>query len=955
MDVEKVRNNYRICDYHFAPEYMVGVQHFSISGLVTGAIPTLNSSSYVELDNNALIVQDETVNLTMESISSPRPQFNFEVVAGPSHEHKHPDLLDRLTPNVGTRRAFAAICFYYDKYRHKDPYFNRKLKLKRKRTRFLNKVDEDKPIKFDITEDKEARIFKEIKLAESSMNFQDYSKAVIHFSNAIAGCVDPCNLLQALNKSLPDKVFDELVDRLQRIYQEKMKAFKENDEIRRRRKSLIPHLNLIPADKYLHNAGFPPGITVDDLYLYRRKKSSDAARDTLKLENGSYQTIKSEYKRRYNRDIFQKHALRTIKRPEDTFKIEGGFYFHPENYDSFVERPFNINHKALLAKQMEDPHKEDFENSDDEHTNKNTKNRRLFRRPTVLKVEGDFYKTTENAANFVKYLLSGRNELLRHPTTLKLEGVMETKTENRDKFIPFEYQCKPPLLKSCTNLHMEGVLDGTTENRENFLPIKPQPRRPLTKRTTNLHLEGDMTMDPEYRHVFIPYKNLEKTQPTFPLNNLKIDGFLETETEKMEKFVRHNIQPIIPSLRDIDSRKFTLGNYPVVKKAEYKSKFVEHPKMERSFNLRPKENLKLEGDMSVSTENKTHFIEKPASKSPIKKINNNLLLEGKIDLNPEYKNAYVNFYKDAYGNFEIVKHQAAPKTRRAHFKSEDAMETNPEYRSSFVDFPRQRPSTRKPREHIHIEGNVSNMTEKRAQFVKHPIDSKPRLVKRQTELKLEGPIECYPEYRRAYIDYVTRDNAAERQPRYSKNFDFQKQRILNDGLQIPTNIDESTNPKSEASTRTVRLVVDDKSHYRHSSLSPTLSSSTRRSNTNLASAENRLFGPKLPIYFKKNLKAETERRLSDSNSWERMSRARRRYGAPEFVENLAFVSPVRYHTPSVLQSRCKNDSRKNEKHSFVVLGNFELEPYTEFNKPSSSKHLFKEQKWMSSWNSTLSK
>ncbi|KAF5305003.1 hypothetical protein FQR65_LT07794 [Abscondita terminalis] len=96
---------YRICDYHFAPEYMVVVQHFSISGLVTGAIPTLNSSSYVELDNNALIVQDEPVNLTMESISSPRPQFDFEVVAGPSHEHKHPDLLDKLTPNVGTRRG----------------------------------------------------------------------------------------------------------------------------------------------------------------------------------------------------------------------------------------------------------------------------------------------------------------------------------------------------------------------------------------------------------------------------------------------------------------------------------------------------------------------------------------------------------------------------------------------------------------------------------------------------------------------------------------------------------------------------------------------------------------------------------------------------------------------------------------------------------------------------------
>ncbi|KAF5303833.1 hypothetical protein FQR65_LT08090 [Abscondita terminalis] len=82
-----------------------------VSGLVTGAIPTLNSSSYVELDNNALIVQDEPVNLTMESISSPRPQFDFEVVAGPSHEYKHPDLSGKLTPNVGTRRGKLLYIF----------------------------------------------------------------------------------------------------------------------------------------------------------------------------------------------------------------------------------------------------------------------------------------------------------------------------------------------------------------------------------------------------------------------------------------------------------------------------------------------------------------------------------------------------------------------------------------------------------------------------------------------------------------------------------------------------------------------------------------------------------------------------------------------------------------------------------------------------------------------------
>ncbi|KAF5276176.1 hypothetical protein FQR65_LT16426 [Abscondita terminalis] len=49
--------------------------------------------------------QDETITLTTESISSPQPQFDFEVVAGPNQEQKHSDLLDRPTPNVRNRRG----------------------------------------------------------------------------------------------------------------------------------------------------------------------------------------------------------------------------------------------------------------------------------------------------------------------------------------------------------------------------------------------------------------------------------------------------------------------------------------------------------------------------------------------------------------------------------------------------------------------------------------------------------------------------------------------------------------------------------------------------------------------------------------------------------------------------------------------------------------------------------
>ncbi|KAK4877009.1 hypothetical protein RN001_009515 [Aquatica leii] len=865
--------------------------------------------------------------------------------------------------------TFAVICLYFDKYRHKDPYFRHKLKLKRKKTRYLTQFNDDEPIKFDSNEDKEAQIFKEIELAENCMGFKDYTKAVVHFANAIGGCVDPCNLFQALNRSLPDKVFHLLVVRLEKKYQDKMKMLKENVKIHhllekeeiscklymRHKKPLTPNSNPTTADKYIENSGFPPGITVDELFLYRRKKSLDAStHDNLTIEEGSYQKIKSEYKRRFSKDIFQHIALRSIKKPNDTLKVEGDFYFNSEYHNEFVNYPID-GEKVRLLRQMDGDHDEESENSDDEQINRKVKNRRhLFRRPTILKLEGDFYNTTENAEKFVRYLLNQRTTLLRHPTTLKLEGEMETKTENRDKYIPFAYQSKAPLLKTSTNLHLEGLFNITTENREQFLPIKLLPRPPLIKRSTNLHLEGDMDMEPEYKHVFVPYNNIEKMRPTFPFNNLKTYGFLETATEKIEKFVKHDIQPIIPSLRDIDSKKITLGNEPIVKKAEYKSKFIEHPRAERNLNQKPKDYLKLEGDMTATTENKTQFIQKPASKSSIKKVNNNLLLEGKIDLNPEYKNAYVNFYKDAYGNFGI-KDQVGPRVRRTHLKSEGEMETNPEYKSAFVDFPRERPSTRKPGGHIQIEGNVSSMTEKRAQFVEHPIGSKARLLKRQTELKLEGPIECYPEYRRAYIDYVTRDNTAGRQPRFPENIGSQKQRIFADSVQPPPRVDENANAETEILTKTVTLVVDDTQHRRCSSLSPTPSSSERKSKKNISNVENRLFGPKLPVYPRKSSKIDAERRIADRKAHERISRASKRYGTPELVENLAYVSPVRYHIPRDAHSRYKEENKKCEKHSFVVLGNFEIDSCLECSKPASKKQLFKEQKWMSSWNSTVSK
>ncbi|XP_031347900.1 uncharacterized protein LOC116174172 isoform X2 [Photinus pyralis] len=613
--------------------------------------------------------------------------------------------------------------------------------------------------------------------------------------------------------------------------------------------------------------------------------------------------------------------------------------------------------------------KDESENSEDEELNKHIKlGRHLFRRPTQLKLEGEIWNATESAEKFVQYLLAEKTQLLRHPTTLKMEGDMETKTENRDKYVAYENQIRPNLLKTDTHLHLEGNIDISTENRDKFLPpellprpplakrntnlhmegdmhlgsenrdkfipLDPLPRPPLTKRGTNLHLEGDMTLNSEYRNIFVGFEELERIRPAFPTNNLKSDGFLQTETET-SKFVKHDIQPVIPLLRNYDvGKRINLGDEPIVKKAEYKSKFVQHPKAERSAQ-RPKENLKMEGTLDVATENKAQFVVKTPSKSALKKVGTNLQLEGKLDLNPEYKNAYVNFYKDAYGKFGVVKDASSHRGRRQHLKSEGDMETNPEYKSAFVDFPRQRPSTRKPDGHMHTEGNISNMTEKRAQFIEHPA-SKPHLMKRRTELKLEGPFECYPEYRRAYIDYVTRDNAAGRQPRFPQNLNAQRRRVFDESIEGPPPAPAETTKKS------VSLAVN--GNRRHRSLSPA------SQKVNLSKVETRLFGPKLPHHNSSKSAPRPKPPLPTES--ERKSRASKRFGSPELIEDLAYVPSV---DPSTQRIARYEDDRKRDKHSFVVLANIELQPCTDSNNNRfGSKQLFKEQKWMPSWYSTSS-
>lgn len=176
------------------------------------------------------------------------------------------------------------------------------------------------------------------------------------------------------------------------------------------------------------------------------------------------------------------------------------------------------------------------------------------------------------------------------------------------------------------------------------------------------------------------------------------------DTEEKSKLESYNAHPPIPFLRGNGHyRKMVLGDDRSVKHPEYKEKFVPHPKTERTLIRRPETHLQQRGDMQTVTENKLQFVEKHSPRAERRRVQSNLKLEGKIDMTPEYKNAYVNFYQEDRRS-PLKRRSVIGKT--VHLRNEGDMEINPEYRSSFVNFPRERPNVKRPEGHLINEGEV---------------------------------------------------------------------------------------------------------------------------------------------------------------------------------------------------------------------------------------------------------
>lgn len=317
-----------------------------------------------------------------------------------------------------------------------------------------------------------------------------------------------------------------------------------------------------------------------------------------------------------------------LARRPTSLRLEGDMNTTTETAEKFME--MLINQRADLAKAT---------------SNLETTQKYNAKTPSSLQLEGKMFTQSEKQEKYIPFNLEQRPALFKRSTNLRLEGQMETETENRGKYIPLDGQ-RQPLLKRPTNLHLEGDMEIKTESSLQYVPVDSQ-RPPLAKRDTNLQLEGDLHFSPEHKHAYVQLsRDAIPKKVRRPHNNLGSD-YSSDRDESPEKIFKAERHQMIPLYKD-----------------NYKPLNVEKEPLKR-----PKENLKPEGVIDLTTESQ------------------------KIGLSNQ-DNLMSKVMKPDIGRQEI--RQRVREQRAGNLKSEGRIESNPEYRSSYVDFPRERPVVRKP-------------------------------------------------------------------------------------------------------------------------------------------------------------------------------------------------------------------------------------------------------------------
>lgn len=113
--------------------------------------------------------------------------------------------------------CFVGYCFYFDRKRRSDPNFKSNLRKKRLMAKEQEQAARASKSAFPDFTDQQAvqRFFlQEVQMGESYLEQGDVEKGVEHLANAVVVCGQPTELLNVLQRTLPERVFELLIKKL---------------------------------------------------------------------------------------------------------------------------------------------------------------------------------------------------------------------------------------------------------------------------------------------------------------------------------------------------------------------------------------------------------------------------------------------------------------------------------------------------------------------------------------------------------------------------------------------------------------------------------------------------------------------------------------------------------------------------------------------------------------------
>ncbi|XP_033231747.1 uncharacterized protein LOC117182751 [Belonocnema kinseyi] len=369
-----------------------------------------------------------------------------------------------------------------------------------------------------------------------------------------------------------------------------------------------------------------------------RKPSPKKRATKLKREGDIYN--ETEYSQFVPHEGFHKPDL--LRRPT-SLKLEGEMQTMTEKCEKFIEW-LNVSRPELI------------------------------KLPNNLKLEGDFETTTESHDSYVPFVGVRRPEILRQCSQLKLEGEASFFPEYSEVFKNYDLRGRRGLKKPETHLRTGGDFYQTTEASQQFLSPRSREAKLMNDLVKDLEDEEEKKKkeaeDREEEDEIKRKKEEEMKMLVSKLEDLKGPPLGIAEyTAAYKVFPRERPKLMKPEdeIGRADGSK--ISSSPVhIKFAskidqdpEYKSKYLDSSH-DRPVYRKPPLTLKpalVSSSRASANASRMSFQESRRHEQELKsevksqyvpygqiprvetvRMPTNLHLEGNLDLNPEYKNAY---------------------------------------------------------------------------------------------------------------------------------------------------------------------------------------------------------------------------------------------------------------------------------------------------------------------------